>query len=84
MRFAVMESSAGFFGVSSAAPARMTASRPPASSRPREKWTRDRIAVVGPDQDFMKMPLRFISSACGFGENFRPSLLLIFPALIRR
>jgi hypothetical protein len=34
--------------------------------------------------DLMKIPFRFISNCCGFGENFSPSVLLIRPALISR
>ena len=48
-------------------------------------------AVIGGDVHgaggaycLMKMPLMFISSACGFGEKRSASALLIFPALMRR
>jgi hypothetical protein len=43
-----------------------------------------KVRATSPQEVFMKMPLRFISSAWGFGEKRRPSALLILPALMRR
>lgn len=67
-------------------PAGSVTANKPSATRHRDHKTRRRAVSRGETraQLLMKIPLRFISSACGFGEKRRPSALLILPALIRR
>ena len=62
---------------------------PAEQDRQRGAGDRSKTENLGADppalaQVRMKMPFRFISSDCGFGETRKPSLRAILPSLMRR